>query len=171
MLNLEKYLLVKIGEEASEVIKASSKALIHGMNDRNPASGKENRHEIAGEVHDTLCIADMLDDLFHFRSEEGKLIISGHYTPIGSRADQKQCRVAIFALHSIYKSQLTLDPLDKAFLHGFFDGYKLDYCREFLAGFLPEQSHGKYEYYREIRDAAVHVARSMFEIELVPKQH
>jgi len=63
-MNEREHLLVLLMEEASEVIKATSKALRFGLLDSYPdyADGKPNWRVIREELHDLVGVVEMLND-------------------------------------------------------------------------------------------------------------
>ena len=54
------HLLIKLSEECNEIGKAVSKALLYGLNDGYPGSGRTNLQDIQDEFNDLLAISQML---------------------------------------------------------------------------------------------------------------
>ena len=60
MLEITDHLLIKLGEECSEVSKEVSKALLFGYDDYAPSDEETNVEKIEYELNDLLGVIDML---------------------------------------------------------------------------------------------------------------
>ena len=60
MITEEEHYLIKLSEEASEIIKDVSKAMIFGLNDIDPNKNETNKQKIENEIADLLGVVDLL---------------------------------------------------------------------------------------------------------------
>jgi len=59
MLNREQYILIKIAEEAAEVIQDINKTLIFGLNEKYHKSEFTNRERIVNEITDMFALINL----------------------------------------------------------------------------------------------------------------
>lgn len=106
-MNLQHYLLSRIAEEASEVIKAALKAQNFGMDSVNPHTGIANREELRLELIDLQAVKELLEDLptYSHRPHQGELSL-------------KKRRVAEHAIAVVVRHNLKLTPTEEAWLSG-----------------------------------------------------
>ena len=72
MITREQHLLIKLSEECSEVGKEVSKALLFGLDDKEPNQDLTNREKIIAEFNDLFAVMSMLKDDGVF--DESKLL-------------------------------------------------------------------------------------------------
>jgi len=62
-MNLEEYLLNRMGEEAAEITQASTKMLSFGITHRVPSNRMAASDCLVGEINDVLGVADFLNEI------------------------------------------------------------------------------------------------------------
>ena len=62
MMNKQQLLLIKLMEEAAEVVQAASKSIQFGFDDIIPGTDTTNRQRLNAEITDFLAIIEMLNE-------------------------------------------------------------------------------------------------------------
>lgn len=61
-MNREEHLLIKIAEEAGEIVQRATKALSFGLNDHHPSQQQNNAKGLVYEFNDLVAVMHMLEE-------------------------------------------------------------------------------------------------------------
>jgi hypothetical protein len=61
--------LGKLAEELSEAASACARCIIQGIDEREPATGKQNREWLEDEIADVLAGFDLVSERFHLNQQ------------------------------------------------------------------------------------------------------
>lgn len=151
-MDLKEYLLTKVSEEASEIIKVVAKAQLHGLDDINPHTGNTNYVELSGEYSDLNIAMAMLGDYLEFSALPNPFVTSDRLIATGldeGIVTHRMCRVAMYAASAVAGGTLQLSVKAKEFLHRFYTFSNYHYIIDLIDTSVPTITDP--EFYARIR--------------------